>query len=125
MENINLYHGTDAESADRIKAANCLISNDPKIIGPSVCSSLSKAVDFAIKKGGAEGKIIIIENVPETVLAAATKEAAEVFTLNDEFNQPLKRFCFQHAKTITVEEARLIMKQQPKPLKEKVYVKKK
>lgn len=105
--NMKIYHGTDLESAEKIKAKNILTG----IKGPGICLTIETALNYsAIKcanlgKKRSEGCVVVIENIPSQILNTASKDVLDAFTLNDEFGNPSKGLPIQNVKILTIKEA--------------------
>lgn len=83
---MTIYHGTDQESAEKIKAESLLKGN--KSFGPGICLTLERALNYSAIKCGKYGvkardmgRIVVIENIPSQILNTASKDAPEAFTL--------------------------------------------
>lgn len=104
---MTIYHGTDEESAEKIKAEKILKGSN----GPGIALTLERALEYAIAKCEKEGlpkykgRIVVIDNIPGQILNTASKHLPEGFTLNDEFRNPSKGLHLQNVKTMTIKDA--------------------
>lgn len=102
---MKIYHGTDQESANKIKKSKFLKGSTQ---GPGICLNLKQALNYALIKTGNvnyKGVIIVIEDITDKILDNATKDAPDSFTLNDEFGNPSKGLPVQIIKIISIDDA--------------------
>ncbi len=111
---MTIYHGTDEESAEKIKQDKFLKGSGS--FGPGICLTIERALNYSAIKCGKHGekargigRIVVIEDITSKILNSASKDAPEAFTLNDEFGKPSKGLHVQRVKILTIKEAQHLL----------------